>query len=187
MLENEAQLATVLGHEIAHVTHEHLIRRYTKQTWTKLIFAVAGTALDEVSGGGGYLRDIGLEMVESTMLNGYGRDFEDQADRVGLRYLSEAGYDPMEAPKVWDIFSKEIGDQTKVGNFFYGSHSTHSARKRNLFQEIAQSYFDEVNCKYDCELVVNEENYKINVLDRLEKLENEKQKKTPRLKRRPNS
>jgi uncharacterized protein YjcR len=88
-----------------------------------------------------------------------------------LRYLYEAGYDPMEAPKVWDIFSKESGDRNKVTNFFYGSHSTHSARKRNLFQEIAQSYFDEVNCKYDCESMVNEEDYKINVLDRLEELE----------------
>ena len=171
VLENEAQLATVLGHEIAHVTHEHSIRRYTKQTWTSLILAAAGAALGEVSGVGGYLGQIGLGMAGSAILNGYGRDFEDQADRVGLRYLYEAGYDPMEAPKVWDIFSKESGDQNKVTNFFYGSHSTHRARKRNLFQEIAQSYFDEVNCKYDCELVVNEEDYKINVLDRLEKLE----------------
>ena len=171
VLENEAQLATVLGHEIAHVTHEHLIRRATKHMWTSLIFAAAGAAAGGVGGVGGALGEIGLGMAGSAILNGYGRDFEDQADRVGLRYLYEAGYDPMEAPKVWDIFSKESGDQDKVTNFFYGSHSTHSARKRNLFQEISQSYFDEVNCKYDCGLMVNEEDYKINVLDRLEKLE----------------
>jgi len=199
VLENEAQLASVLGHEIAHVTQEHSSRGLAKQMWTSILFAAAGAAVGEISGVGGYLGEVGLGMAGSAILNGYGRDFEDQADRVGLRYLYEAGYDPMEAPKVWDIFSKESGDQNKVTNFFYGSHSTHSARKRNLFQEIAQSYFDEVNCKYDCELVVNEEDYKINVLDRLEeraekeaeaekqKQEIESQKKGPTMKRRPSS
>ena len=57
----------------------------------------------------------------------------------------KAGYDPMQAPRVWHIFTQHTRDMNKVANFFYGSHSTHIARKRNHFREISQSYFDQVN------------------------------------------
>ena len=172
VLQNEAQLAAVLGHEIAHVTQEHISRGIARQMWTGLAFDLAGLAAGRMIGGvGGLLAGVGLGMLGSAVVNGHGRNFEDQADRVGLRYLHEAGYNPMEAPKVWDIFTRELGDRDAVTNFFYSSHSTHRARKRNLFLEISQNYFHQVNCGADCELAMNEEAYRINVLERLEELE----------------
>ena len=146
VMENEAQLAAVLGHEIAHITQEHLSRGAGKRLWTTLALSIAEAAIVEgLDGAGEIFAGIGLGLAGSALINGYSRNFEDQADRVGLRYMYEAGYDPMQAPRVWQVFTQHTPDQNKVANFFYGSHSTHIARKRNLFLEISQSYFDSVN------------------------------------------
>ena len=147
VLENEAQLASVLGHEIAHITHEHIRREAARGMWTEIALSAAGAVIDEALDNtvAEIFAGVGLGLAGSAIINGFSRDLEDQADRVGLRYMYEAGYDPMQAPRVWHIFTQHTRDMNKVANFFYGSHSTHIARKRNLFREISQSYFDQVN------------------------------------------
>ena len=161
ILENEAQLASVLGHEIAHITHEHLSRGAVKKMWTDIALSTAGAVIGQtMDGAGAIFAGIGLGLAGSALINGYGRNFEDQADRVGLRYLYDAGYDPMEAPKVWHVITQHTRDMDKVTNFFYGSHSTHIARKRNLFREISQTYFDSVNQG----LPLNEDTYREHAL-----------------------
>ena len=161
VLENEAQLASVLGHEIAHITHEHISRGAVKRMWTEIALSATGAVIGQTMDGAGEIfAGISLGLAGSALINGYGRNFEDQADRVGLRYMYDAGYDPMEAPRVWHIFTQHTKDSDKITNFFYGSHSTHIARKRNLFREISQSYFDSVNQG----LPVNEDVYRENAL-----------------------
>lgn len=161
ILENEAQLASVLGHEIAHITHEHLSRGAVKKMWTDIALSAAGAVIGQTMDGAGQIfAGIGLGLAGSALINGYGRNFEDQADRVGLRYMYDAGYDPMQAPRVWHVITQHTRDMDKVTNFFYGSHSTHIARKRNLFREISQTYFNSVNRA----LPVNEEAYRDNAL-----------------------
>src|SRR6185503_13079129 len=78
----------------------------------------------------------------TTMGNVYSRDYEDQADRVGLRYVYEAGYDVGKAPGLWKKFADKYGDGNKVTNFFFGDHSTAMQRARALQQEIAFNYRD---------------------------------------------
>lgn len=161
ILENEAQLASVLGHEIAHITQEHLSRGAVKKMWTDIALSAAGAIIGQTMDGAGEIfAGIGLGLAGSALINGYGRNFEDQADRVGLRYMVDAGYDPMQAPRVWHVITRHTRDMDKVTNFFYGSHSTHIARKRNLFREISQTYFDSVNRA----LPVNEDAYRDNAL-----------------------
>jgi predicted Zn-dependent protease len=91
MLENltsEAQLAAVLGHEIGHVTAKHIDERMSQ-----------ATAIDAGLGVAGGLTESGLA-VEAAKLFGqgyllkFGRDQELEADRLGLRYMMQAGYDP---------------------------------------------------------------------------------------------
>jgi hypothetical protein len=72
--------------------------------------------------------------------NGYGRNLEDQADRVGLRYAYEAGYDITKGPRLWNRFAKRYGEQGKVANFFFSDHSQSSARAAKLEKEIAFNY-----------------------------------------------
>ncbi len=164
-LENEAQLATVLGHEIAHVTHKHGYRGYKrarKMQWLALGAAIAGAAIDanrsqwDGPSGTRTLVELGAALSLTAAVNGHGRNLEDDADRIGLNYVLDAGYDPFEAPEVWRIFNKHSGDRNEAANWFFGNHSTHRARISNLTREINRYYRGHLD---DAELTRNQDEY----------------------------
>ena len=146
VLENEAQLATVLGHEIAHATHRHGYRGFKdqqkKQMWIGLASAVGGVALGSQTDNPlvGLAAGLGTNLALQAAVNGHGRKLEDEADVIGLYYMVEAGYDYMEAPEVWRVFGRYTKDQSKVSNFFFSNHSTHAARINNLTKAINADY-----------------------------------------------
>ena len=145
ILENEAQLATVLGHEIAHATHRHGYRGYKNQNkmkWLQLGAIAGGIAVGAATdkGWAGALAGLGAGLTVSAMVNGHGRKLEDEADRIGLNYMVDAGYDPFQAPEVWRVFDSYTADQNAVQNFFFSDHSTHAARISNLTREINAHY-----------------------------------------------
>jgi predicted Zn-dependent protease len=146
VLENEAQLATVLGHEITHVTHHHGYRGYkdqqSKQKWMGLGSLVAGVVVGTQTNSSlaGLVTGTGSQLALQAAVNGHGRKQEDEADEVGLYYMVEAGYDYMEAPEVWHVFSKYVKDQNSVNNWFFSDHSTHEARIKNLTRAINADY-----------------------------------------------
>lgn len=141
-LENEAQLATILGHELTHVTHRHALRfardARTKQTLYTVgaIAASIGVAVAAGSSArsGDYVGTavlsqtanavlgLGLTLATVAAIQGYGRDLEREADQAGLKQLVRAGYDPAEAPKVFTLLLAESGDRGPVETFFFGSH-----------------------------------------------------------------
>lgn len=93
-LNNEAELAGVLSHELAHVTQRHVAGRLKKSQFVSaasLLLAVAGIALGGKSGAAAAMGAIGAG--QSTMLN-YSRIDENESDQVGLQYLMAAGYPP---------------------------------------------------------------------------------------------
>ena len=140
---DDDELALVLGHEIAHATYEHS-RRGAK---TGMMAGIAGQA---ASIGAGLLKNDtaraaaqqGAAMGAMTATNTYSRDYEDQADRVGLRYVYEAGYDYRKAPELWRKFAAKYGDRDKISNFFFGDHSLSTKRADDLEKEIARNYSD---------------------------------------------
>jgi predicted Zn-dependent protease len=146
VLENEAQLATVLGHEIAHATHRHGYRGFKdqqkKQMWAGLGSLAAGIALGDKADNPlvGLVAGVGSNLALQAAVNGHGRKLEDEADVLGLHYMVEAGYDYMEAPEVWRVFNKYTKDQSKLSNFFFSNHSTHAARINNLTKSINADY-----------------------------------------------
>jgi predicted Zn-dependent protease len=76
----------------------------------------------------------------SAWTSGYGRSHEDQADRVGLRYAAEGGFDVSKGPGLWNRFAQKYGNSPKALNFFFGDHSVAQDRARNLAREIALNY-----------------------------------------------
>ena len=90
--------------------------------------------------GGLYVAQVGGILGFGAWMNGYGRTLEDQADRVGLRYAYEGGFDVAAAPGVWQRFLKKYGDGDKVTNFFFSDHSTAAARRKHLEEEIRLNY-----------------------------------------------
>jgi Peptidase family M48/Domain of unknown function (DUF5666) len=134
MLENEAQLAAVLAHEISHSTQEHTWRQMNKDKNKRTALLVGSLAASIFAPGVGTM----LDLINSAMVNGYSRRLEDQADRIGLEYMIAAGYDPREAPRVWKLMSKKNGDMPNT--FFWSSHNTNAVRRSYLMVAIRDNY-----------------------------------------------
>jgi hypothetical protein len=124
IVENEAQFAAILGHEIAHATQEHTYRQLQHNKKRRTALAIASLF---AAGMGYYSISNVLDMVNAAMVNGYSRTMENQADRVGLQYMTDAGYDPRESPRVWKLVTKKHGDMPT--NFFWSSHDSNTERR----------------------------------------------------------
>lgn len=101
--DTESELASVLGHEIAHVTQRHLARSFEKSNQLSVpIMAgmIAGILLGVASGAGdlGAVTALGLSAAGQQAQINYTRANEKEADRVGIKYLSRSGYDPSGMP-----------------------------------------------------------------------------------------
>jgi predicted Zn-dependent protease len=141
-MENEDELATVLGHEMTHVEDRHMLR-YQRSAHNKevgftvaaiaayvAVAAVAGNAADHGNWGqaealdafGQVLVGLGLQLAFLASVNGYGRDLEEEADRGGFAKLAAAGYDLHQAPKVYQVLYDDRGDSRRAEAFFFGSH-----------------------------------------------------------------
>lgn len=151
IIENEAQLASVLSHEIAHAIQEHS-RRQHEYHRKKLMAMKIGAAIGSIWGGRSVM-DI-ANMIENAVKNGYQRALENQADRTALGYMIAAGYDIRQAPYFWKVMAFKIGDAPT--NFFYSSHDNHTTRRSYLMAELRMNYPD---LDYG-QLRTNEEEYR---------------------------
>ena len=110
--DSESELASVLGHEIAHVTQRHLARSFEKANQMNLpILAgmVAGLLIGAASGNGsaGAAAAMGLSAAGQQAQINYTRANEKEADRVGMRYLSHSGYDPSGMPSFFQKLERK--------------------------------------------------------------------------------
>lgn len=92
LAENEAELAGVLAHEIGHVTARHSAQRYSRAMATNIGLAIFGIGA-QAAGLPAGLGDVAAQGA-GLYLMAYSRDQELQADQIGVRYMSRAGYDP---------------------------------------------------------------------------------------------
>ena len=88
-LDDEAQLAGVLGHEIGHVTARHSAQQYTKATSASVGLALLGIFVPEAQPYQGI-----AEQALGVLFLKYGRDDELQADRLGVQYTGKTGWNP---------------------------------------------------------------------------------------------
>jgi predicted Zn-dependent protease len=113
-LDDESQLAGVLGHEIGHVTARHAASQYSKSTLSQVgllataIFAPGGAAVAQAGGTG-----LGLLLLKNS------RDDEAQSDGLGVRYASRAGWDPAGVPRMLTTLGRieETSDSKGIPNW----------------------------------------------------------------------
>jgi hypothetical protein len=138
---NDDEMAIVLGHELVHATHEHT-RKQIQSSRSPLKMAL-GVAAGVAGGEAGRIAQgvaLATAVTYSALQSGYSRDHEDQADRVGLRYAYEGGFDVKQGPKLWTRFAEKYGSQDAVTNYLFGDHSRAESRAKNLTREIAMNY-----------------------------------------------
>jgi predicted Zn-dependent protease len=102
-------LAAVMGHEVAHATLRHGGKRMTQNQIGGFVMAAAETGLEmaEVEGGtkGLVMDALGLGAQYGVLLP-YSRGHESEADVLGIRYAIRAGFNPDEAPLLWERMAK---------------------------------------------------------------------------------
>lgn len=140
--ENEAQLAGVLAHEIAHVAARHSNRLMGKANIANIIFQAAQLAALIFTGGISSLATYyalqygfqGLGLVLSLSLLGVSRDYEVEADILGTQYLWHAGYDTDGFINFFSQMAREKGYVT--GLSWFRTHPPFYERMSRTFEEI---------------------------------------------------
>jgi len=132
-VENEAQLAGVLAHEISHVALRHGTNQASKANLIQLP-ALLGGALAK-SGGGllGQLAQVGIGLGANSVLLKYSRNAERDADLLGARIMSEAGYNPLEMARFFEKLEAQGAQRIPQ---FLSDHPNPGNRVKAVEEEI---------------------------------------------------
>jgi len=128
-LENEAQLAAVLGHEIGHVTARHAVQGIQRGTLLNAALAVLSQAAGE-TGYGPLAQQVG-SLTASLLEKAYSREQERESDRLGIDYMVKAGYDPQGAVQLQEFFYRQMEGGTEPG-WVTGLFRTHPFSKERM-------------------------------------------------------
>ncbi|MGI0489930.1 M48 family metalloprotease [Pantanalinema rosaneae CENA516] len=136
-LSNEAQLAGVLGHEIGHVVARHGAEHLAKQQLGQTLVTAVGVAATDEEGRGANAAAIAAAVNQLVSLR-YGRDDELESDQLGLRFITEAGYDPRGILELMKI----LGSARQGGSppEFFSTHPNPDNRLQRLQTMINQQY-----------------------------------------------
>jgi predicted Zn-dependent protease len=135
-LNDEAQLAGVLGHETGHVTARH-----SAQQFTRSVGGLAGlVALGVLVPGAAPLTQLG-ESGLSVLFLKYGRGDELQADQLGVRYASRAGWDPAAVPEMLQTLGRldEASGQSKGVPNWLETHPDPLARVKDIQPAVQEA------------------------------------------------
>jgi predicted Zn-dependent protease len=103
--QNEAGLATVMGHEVAHALQRHGVERMSRSIIDQIVqLGAIGAASGKAAGGAGAIQGL-LGAYGVNVSLPFNRKQESEADYIGLRLMAEAGYDPREAVLFWERMS----------------------------------------------------------------------------------
>lgn len=169
-LENEAEMAGVLGHEIGHVLARHGNQRISKQIPFNVGIALASIAVgtaDEDS----QFRQIGQYAVPAVAIGGnvvllkYGRGEELEADWLGMQYMTGAGYDPAGQLGVMEMLQREAG-QAQTPEIL-STHPYPESRIEQIKEELKTKY---QSITGNPDYVLLPERYQERMLSRLEQL-----------------
>jgi predicted Zn-dependent protease len=140
--ENESQLATVVGHEIAHVLAGHGNERLTQELGLQAgmllvgLFTESEIAEDQIQQALGIGAQLGITLP-------FSRAHEEEADLMGLEIMARAGFEPEQSVRLWQNMAKASGAQPLE---FLSTHPNHDTRIASLKSQVAaaRSVFETV-------------------------------------------
>ena len=132
-MENEAQVATVLAHELAHYLQRHTLDRL-RDVKARSALATAISML-------GIYGLVGQLLVAGGSFS-FSRDQEREADAIGLLLMRQAGFDTREAPKVWanllaELTANPAVSENALDGVLFATHPSSEERQRTLQREAA--------------------------------------------------
>lgn len=136
LMSNDDQVATVMGHEFAHVAGRHAAERYSQQLASNSALEVTDVVLasNDVRFRNEITAILGAGVTFGVILP-YSRRHEYEADKIGLRYMAEAGYDLDEAVAFWEKMAARSGRSQPE---FASTHPSDSNRIRAIKEEITR-------------------------------------------------
>lgn len=157
VLKNEAALAAVMGHEVAHATERHGKKRYARAMTGNMVGVLAGGAA--IAAGQLLCKSDSCRLL--TALGGaaagfavaffdrkFSREDETSADQVGQVFMARAGYEPSEAIRLWERMAAASGGKRPPE--FMSTHPAESRRQSNLATWLpdAQRVYSQAPVKY---------------------------------------
>jgi TPR repeat protein/Zn-dependent protease with chaperone function len=123
--------AALFGHEFAHLYHHH---PSSKETRTEILAFIAA-AVNAYEGAKGRDRSDLVKFGEQFVGNTFSREQETEADTTGVRFMTDAGFDPQGAVRLQEILISHVGSSGVMS--FLNTHPSGEARIRNIKQVIA--------------------------------------------------
>jgi predicted Zn-dependent protease len=142
-IQNEAELAAVLGHEIGHVTARHGVNQYSRAMAAQIGAGLLSAIVPEL---GNQLGQELLNVLGSALLSGYGREDELQADRLGAEYIARNHYDPEAVIGVVSILKnqeefekKRAAAENREPRVYHGVFASHPSADQRLQQAVGEA------------------------------------------------
>ncbi|UCF89940.1 MAG: M48 family metalloprotease [Desulfobacterales bacterium] len=137
-MDNEAQLAILLAHEMTHCTRRHALRVYQRLKNKPAFLAAVRDTLNQW----GKLGALASLLGSTGLTPGFTQDLENEADRVGLELASAAGYDSCEALKLFAHLKEELETENLKEPFLFGTHPK-LAKRLKYYQAFCENHFQE--------------------------------------------
>jgi predicted Zn-dependent protease len=140
-LDNEAQLAALLGHELGHVNARHTAQQMSKGTITQVF--VGGLSVVAGVAGGGALGQVAAQLGmigAGALLASYSRDNEREADALGMEYMVKAGYDPKGMVGLMDMLRSLNKSKPSAIELMFSTHPMSDERYATAVKRAKEDY-----------------------------------------------
>lgn len=139
-LENEAELAALLGHELGHVNARHTAEQMSKSILTNAIVGgVAAYAGTQSYGMGQLVSQLGM-LGAGALLASYSRDNERDADDLGLEYMVRSGYNPNGFVELMDVLRHMSKRKSSAIELMFSTHPMSNERYRTAVKSVETTY-----------------------------------------------
>jgi len=127
-MQTEDQLASVLGHEIGHVTAKHAVVSASRQQLLGAVIGVGGAVLETTGTPGAGAIQLASQIGATLLVQKYSRDQERQSDELGLKYMTAAGYNPRAFVDTMEILQAAARQEPSKFETLFTSHPVTSER-----------------------------------------------------------